>query len=377
MFSILESSAGSKRPAEEVTETEFSSEKKIRPTPIDKTTYPDKKTAEKALKEALKLKATAPKKKSAFVRFKGVLLKDAKERGDKEVCDNITSKAKTAWSTVKQTDPELMEVMLNTPTTSTQASEELYKNLKLKKIAIEEEANELSKFQEATDKFKDAYLEPAISILKFVNEEAIDQTNVDRCERQAREILDRANKTWGDEHVPVELLESYGDALMKIESFKKEQEVFNLVEKLRGASDELLTEHAKQHCKMLESVKELEKVRAIEQSLRKERDEEQQKTLSHAHKVKSEICKELKKQMVYTGSGLKYSAKKITYKRIGVTAKLFSAAFGVPEGTKTFEFPGSDVGYKSLRYSILECVSNVKVRLAGDSLTASTSYKIV
>ncbi len=58
-----------------------------------------KEDAEKAMKSIALPKE--PKKQSQYVRFKSIMLKDAKARDDKETVKGITAAAKGAWNMVK------------------------------------------------------------------------------------------------------------------------------------------------------------------------------------------------------------------------------------------------------------------------------------
>jgi len=91
--------------------------------------------------------------------------------------------------------------------------------------------------------------------------------------------------------------------------------------------------------------------------------------------IKSEICRELKKQMIYTNGNLKYKSKKISYRRSGIFLKIFTVVFDVPEGMKKVLLEVSEVVTKALRYSSLHC-HDMKVTLTGEAMTASTSYSL-
>lgn len=108
-YTPFPSAGDNKRPAEESSSFSPDSKRPVgdedAPPGTDSTTTTiivpsiGKEDAEKAMKSIALPKE--PKKQSQYVRFKSIMLKDAKARDDKETVKGITAAAKGAWNMVK------------------------------------------------------------------------------------------------------------------------------------------------------------------------------------------------------------------------------------------------------------------------------------
>ena len=332
-----------------------------------------KEDAEKMVKSLVLPKA--PKKQSEYVRFKSALLKDAKKCGDTETEVHITSVAKRAWEMVQYERPTMTDVTLNANGSASSESSESKRAryLRIRADCLDEEKNEGSRYAEDLEKFKSNYLNASVALLQWYTI-IINKKNVKMLEKEVIAMHTKAFTAWPS-NCPKSFLEAYQKTMDQIKILKEENAVNDLVEKLSGASRAELVEHAKEYHKMTLQVDELNKMKVVEKAVEMEKQKAEENALKSASKIKPEIIRSLKKQMKYTSSSLKYSAETITYRRGGVTTKVFAAAFGVKEGTKTYSFPGHEVGLKPLRYGFLTC-GNVKVKLIGEELVASSSYSI-
>lgn len=163
----------------------------------------------------------------------------------------------------------------------------------------------------------------------------MDKSNAHSMQSDIANIHSEAIVAWGGNvQCPETFLKAHRNAVNKLACIQNERLVDDLVAKLRNASEEELLQHAREHTQLLAQAGELATIKDKTQAVKAEREREEQLALSMAHKLKSDICRELYRQMVYTNPKLKHSAKNISYKRSGVTSKVFAAAFGVPEGPK-------------------------------------------
>jgi hypothetical protein len=329
-----------------------------------------------------------PKKQSQYVRFKSIMLKDVKAKGDKEAVKDITNRGTNAWSWVK--DRAIPESISNpteepkepvpasapvpapevaTPTTELKLKLELF--LGFKHQAIQEEIDEAAKHDAGMEAFRGNFCDAAISFLYWEEEEANDR-NVKAFEKGLKMVHSKAVIAWGSA-LPEKYLFSYKKSSAKLHLIQKRMAVNELTHNLKNANEDKLREHAIAHFDVL---KKLERMEAMEKeiaSFQQAKDIAKNKEELSAYSMKSEICKDLNKQMIYTNSSLKQCWKAISFKKSGVTKLMFAKAFDVKEGIVKTTFDGDDVGYKSLRYSSLQC-SEVSVKLVGDTLTANTKY---
>lgn len=381
-------SIGQKRPAEVTPSADNKkravTENNVLPVVLDSALSPvpvmSKEAAARAIKATVLPKA--PKKQSQYVRFKSVMLKDAKFRGDRKTVIDITAIAKTGWNWVKNAKVEpagesqplgssSIPSGINAKASENESTVERY--IRLKGLMIAEETKEAADYEQKLAQFKSNYLDAATAYVWWKSQE-LTKWNITTVDKDVKGVYSKMMKAWPTE-LPLKFQEAHQRASFKLHQMKKEAAVEALVQKLRNASDDVLLQHAQEHFDLSVQVEELNGIKKKAGALEAEKEKEEQKQLSSAHRIKPDICRELKKQMIYTDSSLKYNPKKISYKRGGVSLKVFAAAFEVPEGTKTFTFGGGDVGSKSLRYSYLEC-HDVVVKLVGEELTASTSYMI-
>ncbi len=331
-----------------------------------------KEDAEKIVKSLVLPKAL--KKQSEYARFKSALLKNSKVCGDTSTIENITSVAKSAWEMVKWERPTKSDIALNP--NGSDSSESESKNvsyLRIRADCLDEEKNEASRYAEELEKFKSNYLDASVALLQWYTI-IINKANVKTLENEISIMHTKAFTAWSS-NCPQSFLEAYQKTMDQIKILKEENAINDLVEKLSSASRAELVEHAKEYHKLMIKADELNKIKVIENAVEMEKQKTEENALKSASKIKPEIIRSLKKQMVYTNSNLRFKAANISYRRGGVSTKLFAAAFGVEEGTKTYTFSGDEVGLKSLRYGYLEC-DVVKVKLMGEDLIASSSYLV-
>jgi len=364
-----------KRPAEE-DPNDAPAVKRVTPSKDDITSVLGPEEAEKILKN---LKSPKPlKKQTIYGRFKNVMLRDAKKQKDQATIDNITAVAKDSWALVKSRDVNTFKFQDASEQKENETSPlqvKLDKYMRIKKAAEEEETAELASFEEEIAAFKGAFLPAALASLQYM---AQTMTDAKAMEGELQDLNKSALLAWKDAtRFPKELSDAFKAAQAKLTSLQQEGTVEALVKKLQGAPKEVLEQHAREFVSLMAASQKLQVIAAKSQALQAEQEKQEADAIANAYKIKSELCRELKKQMVYTNPSLKRSAKKISYKRSGVSVKEFAAAFNVPEGNKTVTLDGvCEIGLKSLRYGALGC-NDVKVRLQGDTLTASTSYKII
>jgi len=322
-----------------------------------------------------------PKKQSQYVRFKSIMLKDVKAKGDKEAVKDITNLGKAAWNMVK--DRAIPESISNPPTVTVTDTEpapvpvvattttDLDRFLGFKQQVIQEETDEAAKYNAGIEAFRARFFDAAISFLYYEVEEANDR-NVKAFEKCLKMVHSKAVIAWGSA-LPEKYLLSHEKSSAKLETIQKRMAVNELTYNLKNANDDKLREHAIAHFEVLKKVERMKEMEKEIASYKQAKEKDQAKELSSAYSIKTEICRALNKQMVYTNSNLKHSKKAISFKRSGVTKLMFAKAFDLKEGIVKTTFDGDDVGSKSLRYSSLYC-SEVTVKLVGDTLTASTKY---
>lgn len=330
------------------------------------------------------VKSLVPPKKiknqSHYVRFKALLLKDAKDRGDTETSTNITKVAKEAWNEVKYLTPDIDATTAAASASNANVNATRQRYLLLKGRAIKAEADESAAYAAATKTFCDSFLDAAISHVQWAAIEASE----DKAAALKSVITTVSSKynavSWDGSSADANLLSdlelALSEAKEQLTTFEDSIAAKSLVAKLKSANDADLAAHAKEHQELLRIKAEYDVIqsrRVAEEAAKRQAEE---KELSRAFGIPSEITSALKKQMVYTGSSLKYSSKNISYKRGGVTPKVFAKAFDVPEGTKKATIRGYDVGYKSLRYGASLSCSDVAVKLVGEELTATASYSM-
>lgn len=313
----------------------------------------------------------APKKQSEYARFKSALLRDSKVCGDTATIENITSVAKSAWEMVKWAKPTKSDVMNSNVSDSSGPESKRFRYLRIRADCLDEEKNEVARYVEELENFKSKYLDASVALLWWYTI-IINKANVKTLEKEISIMHTKVYTAWSS-NCPQSFLEAYQKAIDQINTLKQENAINDLVEKLSCASRAELVEHAQEYHKLMLKANELNKIKVVENAVAMEKQKAEEKALNSASKIKPEIIRALKKQMVYTNPNLRHKAVNIYYRRGGVSTKLFAAAFGVQEGTKASSFSRDEVDLKFLRFGYLKC-SDVKVKLLGEDLIASTTY---
>ncbi len=302
----------------------------------------------------------APKKISLYMRFKSLLLKESKEKGDTDTVKGIATIAKKAWAAIKDDDTTNVE------------TDSKDRHRALKAMAERDEKKDLDNYKADIDKFKEQFCDAAISFLHWKTKSA-NEDNVQTFEAAINMVDTKATAAWGGSSKPDAYVKVLSTATTKLETMKKNVAIQNLTETLKGATDKQLHEHVIAHVELLNQVQKMTEMEKELSIFRKQQEAQKEKDEMSALSIKDEICRGLHKQMVYTNPSLKHKKKSISFTRQGVSKHMFAKAFGIPEGTVKFTFSGNDVGSKSLRYSSLWC-DEVNVRLSGETLTASSKY---
>lgn len=125
-----------------------------------------------AAKALSSLKTPKLKSQSQYVRFKSLVLKDAKDRGDTETSGNITKVAKDAWANVKHlTPPPPVDPATNTNSTTASStsnlSEDMQRYLLLKGRVIKDEQDDKQKFNAEVKAYCVAFVPAATSHLQW------------------------------------------------------------------------------------------------------------------------------------------------------------------------------------------------------------------
>ena len=335
------------------------------------------KKALSALKAPPKCKAAT---QSQYVRFKSLLQKDAKARGDKDTTDNITKIAKEAWKRVQHLTPPLaMEDGANTndvaSSSASNLGEDVQRYLRIKGTMLKEEKEMQAKFDTEVNAYCAAFVTAAYSYLKWCLIEATEdnqQTLLEACELvKKKRVLSHFFTCGVDNSSVTQLLGEADDQLVQFKTLKDERA---LVAKLQNASEEELKQHAKEHIRLLAQdaqFVQLQRKKAIDDERQRQIEERE---LEKADGIEDEVCRALKKQMKYGNLSSKHSSSRNSYVKGGVSEKVFAKAFNVKVGTKQATFEGHKVGYTFLRYGAsLQC-NEVKVKLVGDELVATTSF---
>lgn len=340
----------------------------------------DKVTAAKTL-SSLKV---PPKQKSQsqYVRFKSLMLKEAKSSGDKETSDNITKVAKAAFKKVEKLNPPPpIDPSTNTNDVSASASATLnldadvQRYLGIKGRVIKDEQNDQQKFNTELQSYQSAFFPAATAHLQWQIIESTENNFAPLIE--AIEMVVKIYEVSYGEYSKVDgrtlLLKTIKDAKDQVAHFKEglsEQSLFN---KLKNATDDELLKHVKEHRQMISQVAVLNKIKLKKQEEDKRKEEAEERELGNADMIKYEITSALMKQIKYDAS-TKHSSVKISYTKGGVSPKVFAKAFNVAVGSKKATIPGSEVGTKSLRYGAYLKSTDVSVKLIDNALVAQASY---
>ena len=312
---------------------------------------------------------------SEYVRFKSLLLKDAKARGDKDTTDNITKIAKEAWKKVQyQTPPSADELDTKTDETSS-SGDDVQRYLRLKGVMLKEEREMQAKFDAEAKAYCTAFVTSASSYLQWCLIEATEENQQPLLEAMKLvkgQYLPFHFRAYRVDDTPA--LNALRETLEQLKEFKKLKDERALLAKLQNATEEGLKLHVKEHIRLLAQAAELDKLKknkAIEDEKKCEADERE---LAKADDIQDEITRALKKQMKYGSLNNKHSSTRISYTKGGVSHNVFAKAFGVPVGTKQATIDGSEVGETYLRYGASLKCTEVKVKLVGDELVAQTSF---
>lgn len=326
-----------------------------------------KTAAAQAFGRLMQVMPVKPKKQSIYVRFKAILLQNARGGGHTDIVKKIASVAKEEWNKVKNV------ASTNNGENTCNVQNPNHHLVVIKAQAERNAFEEEEKYVHGLKSWSEQFSPVAASHLMWLTIEA-SSSQVQSLQKAVRDV-----KTIGDDW-PVDVVNAHASALQKAEeelkSFQAAAADRDLVNQLRGASDGVLMQHAKRHHMALDQVQELHEVKAQLAKLLKEKGKlDENKSEQDSRLVNSlmgEISSGLKKRMVYQ-SGLKYGGKSISFKRTGVSLEVFSQVFEVAAGTKEARMDGP---MKSIRYGYMECL-DVKVKVTGTGvLTASTKYRI-
>lgn len=313
---------------------------------------------------------------SEYVRFKSLLLKDSKARGDKDTTDNITKIAKEAWKKVQHlTPPSADELDEKMNDASSSSGDDLQRYLRLKGVMLKEKLDTQAKFDAEAKAYCALYVKSASSFLQWCLIEATEENHqplLDACKLVKSKSVSLNYASYQVDDSPVS--KALRDTIDLLAEFKKLKDERALVAKLQNATEEELKLHAKEHIRLLAQdveLNKLKKTKEIEDERQRLADERE---LQRADGIQDEITRALKKQMKYGSLTSKYSSTKISYTKGGVSHKVFAKAFGVPVGAKKATIDGSEVGENYLRYGASLKCNQVNVKLVGDELVAQTSF---
>ncbi len=329
--------------------------------------------AAKKTLSALKV-PSCPKSASEYVRFKAVLLKDAKARDDKDMKDNITKIAKEAWKKVQYltvTSPDD-----DTYTNDTSGDDDLQRYLRLKGVMKKEQQQIQAKFNAEAKAYATTYVTAASSLLQWCLIEVTEdnqQPLLDAYKLVSNKSVSSFDfRAHGVDDSP--LNNALRDSRDQMAEFKRAKEHGALVTKLQNATEEELKLHAKEHIRLLAQAAELNKLKKTKEMADERQRQADERELARADGIQGDITRALNKQMKYGSLANKYSSSRISYTKGGISDKVFAKAFGVPIGTKKATIEGSEVGEKWLRYGASLKCSTVNVKLVGDEMVATTSF---
>lgn len=325
--------------------------------------------AKKAL-SSLKV-PSCPKSASEYVRFKAVLLKDAKARDDKDTKDNITKIAKEAWKRVQHRSVPSPDDEVDTNT-----DDDLQHYLRLKGVMQREQQEIQAKFNAEAKAYATSYVTAASSLLQWCLIEVTEENQqplVEACKLVSSKSVSSFDfRAHGVDDSP--LNNALRDTRDQLAEFKKMKSERALVTKLQNATEEELKLHAKEHIRLLAQAAELDKLKKTKEIADERQRQADERALERADGIQDDITRALNKQMKYGSLANKYSSTRISYTKGGISDKVFAKAFGVPVGTKKATIEGSEVGEKWLRYGASLKCSTVNVKLVGDELVAQTSF---
>ncbi|KAL7555164.1 hypothetical protein ACHAWF_018822 [Thalassiosira exigua] len=332
-----------------------------------------------ATKALSSLYSPAKKKQSQYVRFKALLLKDAKDRGDTETIENITKVAKDSWAAVKHlTPPPPVDPATNTnsmvASTNSNLGEDIQRYLRLKGRVIKDEQDEQQKFIDDMKAYCIAFVSAATAYLQWHNIESTQEDTSSLAD--AVDLVTKkfeSNNYWSPSVDKSPFDKSLKEAKQQLAHFKDIASESYLVAKLRNATDDELLEHVKEHHRLLRQAAELkaiERKKKVEEAAKRVAEERE---LENAHRIEPLITKGLYKQMKYNAN-LKWGYEEIRFVVDEVSPRVFAKAFGVAVGTKRATIAGHKVGRKELRFGAHLGCDDVNVTLVGEEAVAKARF---
>eukprot|EP00984_Skeletonema_dohrnii_P019072 scaffold9061_cov140-Skeletonema_dohrnii-CCMP3373.AAC.1 len=200
---------------------------------------------------------------SEYVRFKSLLLKDAKARGDKDTTDNITKIAKEAWKKVQyQTPPSADELDTKTDDETSSSGDDILRYLRLKGVMLKEEREMQAKFDAEAKAYCTAFVTSASSYLQWCLIEATEenqQTLVEAMKLVKGKYLPFHFRAYRVDDTPA--LNALRETLEQAKEFKKLKDERALLLKLQNATEEGLKLHVKEHIRLLAQAAEFDKLK--------------------------------------------------------------------------------------------------------------------
>lgn len=295
-----------------------------------------------------------PKKKTLYARFKLILTKKMKAKGE-----TLTAKdAKAAWQKVEN-------YMWNENDGENSPPADWNEWLECKNEAKKLEAEEKTKHDAALVVWRTEVKKGAEAFLQYAVMEATVETMAVLVESIQKVVALMALPQWEGP-----IVAGLKDARVELARLRKETWIRHKVSQLKSATDEELRKHALS-CWVLEG-----KARIL-QTLQNAKNKKEQEDLARARGFKDEIISGLKSQMKYT-EDLKHCNVQIYLRLNGVTTAMFVEAFGEPSGIEyRVTWDGDILGKKELRYGARLVCSEITVSLGTDGeLLACTFLKM-
>ena len=257
MSTFQSSPIGGKRPADESNQFDVVAKRPANDKDTKNTPLMSQQHAEKIIK------LLGLPKRSQYVRFKSVMLKEAKKQGDNETIRDITSAAKNAWKMVKNHKCEVKPLEssckdANIDTGMIKSDTKLDRLVRLKRLALLEEKAEMYDFDEQMKKFKSNYLEAAITVAHWKTVD-MNKTNYKSVETEVDNIYAKVMTAWGGGSAfPPKMGEIYKHFKVKLSAITKEVSSEELASKLQDAPQKVLLQHAQDHYDLQVQVKDLQ-----------------------------------------------------------------------------------------------------------------------
>ena len=335
-----------------------------------------------------------PKGKTLYMRFKTLLIKDAKQSGDKETLNNITNIANMSWQKVKG----MNEAEGTRSSVRRYGINDVSYLLHVKADVAAEKKQEDAEYTKAYDDCCENFyiaatallLHEAIGTSTTTRFASLNQHHIQlsacikRVTARGDTITGSGCELASETETAIGFSVALGKARAKLHQLEQELSIHKLVEELRNAPIDMLIKHSQKHHELLSQLHQLKedeiKNRAIENAQAEAQAEREREELSIALKnacsFKNRVLRGLKIQMKYDGPSLKNNWKRIRYTEDGVSPLLFAKAFGIEVGMKCCVVASWEVGSKPLRYSgMLKCI-DVEVKLLGENVIATTKYGV-